>query len=97
MSRIIFSLIGFIILSGCSWLGIEDNSSDYLNSQEVQVTVVPENLDSTSLGQLYPIPQLSQKLVADTSGEIPRPQPISVNTFEQLVKIQKIDGNVGFL
>ena len=93
MSRIIFSLIGFIILSGCSWLGIEDNSSDYLNSQEVQVTVVPENLDSTSLGQLYPIPQLSQKLVADTSGEIPRPQPISVNTFEQQVKIQKIDGN----
>jgi len=93
MSRIICSLIGFIILSGCSWLGIEDNSSDYLNSQEVQVTVVPENLDSTSLGQLYPIPQLSQKLVADTSGVIPRPQPISVNTFEQLVKIQKIDGN----
>ena len=93
MSRIICSLIGFIILSGCSWLGIEDNSSDYLNSQEVQVTVVPENLDSTSLGQLYPIPQLSQKLVADTSSEIPRPQPISVNTFEQLVKIQKIDGN----
>jgi hypothetical protein len=38
MSRIICSLIGFIILSGCSWLGIEDNSSDYLNSQEVQVT-----------------------------------------------------------
>jgi outer membrane protein assembly factor BamC len=93
MNRIIFSAVGFIMLSGCSWLGIEDNHSDYLNSQEVQVTVVPENLDSNSLGQLYPIPQLSQKLVADTAGEIPRPQPISVNTFEQLVKIQKIDGN----
>ena len=93
MNRIIFSALGFIMLSGCSWLGIEDNKSDYLNSKEVQVTVVPENLDSNSLGQLYPIPQLSQKLVTDTSGEIPRPLPISVNTFEQLVKIQKIDGN----
>ena len=93
MNRIIFSALGFIMLSGCSWLGIEDNKSDYLNSKEAQVTVVPENLDSNSLGQLYPIPQLSQKLVTDTSGEIPRPLPISVNTFEQLVKIQKIDGN----
>jgi outer membrane protein assembly factor BamC len=92
MNRIIFSALGFIILSSCSWLGIEDNKSDYLNSQEVQVTVVPENLDANNLGQLYPIPNLSQKLVSDTSGEIPRPQPISVNTFEQLVKIQKIDG-----
>jgi outer membrane protein assembly factor BamC len=91
MSRVIFSIVGFIMLSGCSWLGIEDNSYDYLNAQEAQVTVVPENLDSTSLGQLYPIPKLSQKLVADSTGEIPRPQPISVNTFEQLVKIQKID------
>ena len=69
MSRIIFSLIGFVILSSCSWLGIEDNSSDYLSSQETQVTVVPENLDSSSLGQLYPIPKLAQKLVADTTGE----------------------------
>lgn len=92
MNRIICSLIGLIILSGCSLIGIEDNSSDYLYSQEAQVTVVPANLDSSSLGQLYPIPQLSQKLVSDTSGEIPRPQPISVNTFEQLVKIQKIEG-----
>lgn len=91
MNRIICSLIGFIMLSGCSWLGIEDSSKDYLLSQEEQVTVVPENLNASRLGQLYPVPQLKQKFVADMSGEIPRPQPISVNTFEQLVKIQKID------
>ena len=91
MNRIICSVVGFIILSGCSWMGTEDSKSDYLYSQEVQVTVVPENLDSSSLGQLYPIPQIAQKLALDSSGEIPRPQPISVNTFEQLVKIQKIE------
>ena len=91
MNRIICSLVVFIFLPGCSWLGIEDSSSDYLNSNEVQPTVVPENLDSDRLGQIYPIPKLAQKLVPDTSSEIPRPQPISVNAFEQLVKIQKIE------
>jgi len=91
MNRIICSLVVYLTLSGCSWLGIEDRSSDYLNSQEVQLTVVPENLDSDRLGQIYPIPKLAQKLVPDTSSEIPRPQPISVNAFEQLVKIQKIE------
>lgn len=91
MNRIICSLVALMMLSSCSWLGVEDNKPDYLNSQEVQPIVVPENLNSNRLGQLYPIPPLSQKLVPDASGEIPRPQPISVNTFEQLVKIQKID------
>jgi outer membrane protein assembly factor BamC len=91
MSRVSCSLIGFIMLSGCSWLGIDNNSSNYLYSQEVQPMVVPEGLDSKKLGQLYPVPQLAQKQVSNNSGEVPRPQPISANTFEQLVKIQKID------
>lgn len=91
MSRVSCSLIGFIMLSGCSWLGIDDSRSNYLYSKEVQQMVVPESLDSSKLGQLYPIPQLAQKQISNNSGEIPRPQPISVNAFEQLVKIQKID------
>jgi outer membrane protein assembly factor BamC len=78
-------------LSGCSWLGIEDNSNDYLLSPETQVLVVPEQLSSASLGQLYSIPPVSGDISTLSSTEVPRPQPISVNTFEQLVKIQKID------
>ena len=78
-------------LSGCSWLGIEDNSNDYLLSPETQVLVVPEQLSSARLGQLYSIPSVSGDISTLSSTEVPRPQPISVNTFEQLVKIQKID------
>ena len=79
------------MLTGCSWLGIEDNSKDYLLSPETQVLVVPEQLSSAKLGQLYSIPAVSSDISTLSSAEVPRPQPISVNTFEQLVKIQKID------
>ena len=78
-------------LTGCSWFGIEDNSNDYLLSPETQVLVVPEQLSSARLGQLYSIPSVSGDISTLSSTEVPRPQPTSVNTFEQLVKIQKID------
>ena len=80
-----------IITSGCSWLGVEDRSDDYLFAKETQVIVLPEKLSPSRLGQIYPIPQLSDGAIQQSSSEVPRPQPISVNTFEQLVKIQKID------
>ena len=92
MKRIskIFAM-AFLLTSGCSWLGIEDRSDEYLNAEETQVIVVPENLSSSRLGQIYPIPQLLGGSIRQISSEVPRPQPISVNTFEQLVKIQRID------
>ena len=92
MKRILhFFGMACLITSGCSWLGIEGNSGDYLDSEETQVIVVPENLSSSKLGQIYPIPQLLGGSKRQISSEVPRPQPISVNTFEQLVKIQRID------
>ena len=80
-----------LMMSSCSWLGIKDRSSDYLLDQETQVTVVPENMISSKLGQIYPIPNLPSDIAVHGSAEVPRPQPISVNTFEQLVKIQRIE------
>jgi outer membrane protein assembly factor BamC len=80
-----------LMLSGCSWLGIEDNRGDYLLSSETEVIVVPEKLSASRLGQIYPIPHVSGAISSQSSIELPRPQPISANTFEQLVKIQSID------
>ena len=86
-----FIMVACFTLTGCSWLGIEDNSNDYLLSPETQVLVVPEQLSASRLGQLYSIPPVSADISTLNSTEVARPQPISVNTFEQLVKIQKID------
>jgi outer membrane protein assembly factor BamC len=94
MKKIIswFSISLVIGLSGCNWLGVRDRSNDYLLAEETQPTVVPAEMDSLDLGQIYPIPPIPGKPAVDRDFEVPRPQPASVNTFEQLVKIQSMDG-----
>ena len=91
MKHYIYLVLMCIAVTSCSWLGIEDRSGDYLLSEETQVTVVPENMDGSKLGEIYHIPKLSDDVVPNATPEVPRPQPISVNAFEQLVKIQRID------
>ncbi|MGB2044430.1 MAG: outer membrane protein assembly factor BamC [Porticoccaceae bacterium] len=80
-----------LVLSGCNWLGVRNRTNDYLLSEETQPTVIPGEMDSASLGQIYPIPQIAVETIDAEGFEVPRPQPASVNTFEQLVKIQSID------
>lgn len=93
MKIISFGLSICLILSasGCGWLGIRDRSNDYNLANETEPTVIPEQMNPASLGQLYPIPSIATDNISDNSSEVPRPQPISVNTFEQLVKMQRID------
>jgi len=79
-------------LSGCGWLGLRDRSNDYLLAEETEVTTIPAGLDRSVVGQLYPIPQISSESIELAKFETPRPQPASVNTFEQLVKIQSLEG-----
>ena len=80
-----------ITISGCGWLGIRDRSGDYLLAEETEPTVIPAEMDGVNLGQVYPIPKIKAQAEISSSFEVPRPQPVSVNTFEQLVKIQSID------
>jgi len=78
-------------LAGCGWFGLRDRSSDYLLAEETEPTFIPVESKSIPLGQLYPLPPAqggSEQLV---SFDVPRPQPASINTFEQLVKIQSFD------
>ena len=79
-------------LSGCGWLGLRDRSNDYLLAEETEVTAIPAGLDRSVVGQIYPIPQIPSESVELVEFEAPRPQPASVNTFEQLVKIQSLEG-----
>lgn len=91
MKHIITAIV-VLNLAGCGWLGLRDRSNDYLLAEEVQMTTVPSEMDSVVLGQIYPIPKIAADSVELVAFEVPRPQPVSVNTFEQLVKIQSIDG-----
>lgn len=79
-------------LSGCGWLGLRDRSNDYLLAEETEVSTIPAGLDRNVIGQIYPIPQIPSSSVELVAFEVPRPQPASVNTFEQMVKIQSLEG-----
>ena len=83
-------------LTGCGWLGLRDRTNDYLLAEETAPTVIPGEMkagqSTAPLGQIYPIPVIPTTSVEVEGFEVPRPQPASVNTFEQLVKIQSIDG-----
>jgi len=94
MKRLISALNVVVILSltGCGWLGLRDRSDDYLLAEETAVTVVPQGMDKAVLGQIYPIPQIPVTSVELVEFDVPRPQPASVNTFEQSVKIQSLEG-----
>lgn len=81
-----------ISLAGCNWLGLRDRSKDYLLAEETEPTFVPGEMAPISLGQLYPIPKIPVETLETEGFEVPRPQAASVNTFEQLVKIQSIEG-----
>ena len=94
MKRLISALNIVVILSltGCGWLGLRDRSDDYLLAEETTVTVVPQGMDKNVLGQIYSIPQIPVTSVELVEFDVPRPQPASVNTFEQSVKIQSLEG-----
>ena len=82
-------------LTGCGWLGLRDRTNDYLLAEETEPTVIPGEMrtaQGTQLGQAYPIPAIPTTSVEIEGFEVPRPQSASVNTFEQLVKIQSVDG-----
>jgi outer membrane protein assembly factor BamC len=90
LSYVILTTI-FINLTGCGWLGLRDRTQDYLLAEATEPTVVPIELESSQLGQLYPLPSVENSTEQLSSFEVPRPQPASVNTFEKLVKIQSFD------
>jgi len=79
-----------LLLTGCGLF--KDRTSDYLKAEELPPTVVPEGLDSSALGQIYPIPAVGDVQAPASNTETPRPLPVSVNVFEELVKIQTLGG-----
>ena len=85
---------GSLALSGCGMFGddgmFRNRGKDYLLSEELPPLVVPEGLDSEGLGQLYPIPPIAETAVLDDSGEVPRPQTVAANSFDEVVKIQTL-------
>lgn len=88
INRVPVLLVGLLAstLIGCGL--IRDTSDNHLKSREMPPMVVTDDMDTEALGQLYPVPPITQVQTEEEGFEVPRPQPISANVFEETVKIQ---------
>ncbi|TNE80486.1 MAG: outer membrane protein assembly factor BamC [Gammaproteobacteria bacterium] len=77
-----------LAVAGCSSNVVRDRRNDYLMSQEVPPMVVPEEKSSNAIGELYDIPEIPETATTAVRFTLPRPQPLSENLFEEVVKIQ---------
>ncbi len=81
-------------LSGCGMFGddglFRNRSDDYRHARELPPITVPGKLDTSSVGQLYPIPAISETAVLEEYDVAPRPQPLSENNLEEVIKIQTL-------
>jgi len=88
MYRLGIGVLIVLSLPGCGL--IPDHSSDYLKAEPMPPTVVPEGLDSSALGETYPIPVIADDAITAKEFVTPRPQSVAVNVFEEVVKIQSL-------
>src|SRR5690606_40667944 len=59
---------------GCSWLGLRDRGSDYLQAQQTTPMRLPEGVQVKHLDPLLPIPsQIAAVIERDKEFETPRP------------------------
>ncbi len=91
---VMLAAAGASTLSGCGMFGddglLRNRSDDYQHARETPPITVPEELDASGVGQLYPIPEISETAVLEEYEGVPRPQPLSENTLEEVVKIQTL-------
>lgn len=90
-------------LSGCSYLGFgdyfRDRSNDYRRSEEIEPIRIPDELDSGTVGELYPVPRGGEVVSYEIDSEfvVPRPRSVAVNESINEVKIQRLGDDVWIL
>ncbi len=84
-----------LLLGGCGYLfgdkGVfRDTSEDYKRAPEVPVIAVPEDKNSESLQEIYPIPEVEPSATLANEFEVPRPAPLVAGDADQMVRIQRL-------
>lgn len=100
LPRVIFFLALCFSQTGCGWFFGEkgvfrDRSNDYLKAEKIPPLTLPEGKKSASMGDLYPVPVISATDFGYDQGmeyEVPRPMPLSANSREDKVRIQRVGG-----
>ena len=91
------ALVSVFLLSstGCGYIfgddGVfRDRSQDYKLAPETPPVDVPEGTDSVTLRDIYVIPPVEDKFLAQGKFEVPKPVPLGTGGEEETVRIQKL-------
>ncbi|MEE4146946.1 MAG: outer membrane protein assembly factor BamC [Halieaceae bacterium] len=93
--KLLLPLLLVSLCSGCGYLfgddGVfRDKSEDYKKAREVPPLRVPDSNDSASLGEMYPVPPITDNLLLAGEFEVPRPSPLVAGAEDEQVKIQTL-------
>lgn len=83
------------MLSGCGYLfgdqGVfPDTAENYKKAPELPVIAVPEGKDTSSLQEIYPVPEVQDSMLMAGEFEVPRPTPLVAGAADEMVRIQKL-------
>ena len=83
--------VSSLLISGCSWFGIENNSDNYLESDSIPRVTIPESLDTPAFTDALVIPVVND--ARGLMGEkmtIGLPEPLSTASGVEQIVIRKL-------
>ena len=93
--KLVLPILLVSFTTGCGYLfgdeGIfRDKSQDYKKAREVAPIRVPEGEDSSSIGEIYPIPPITDTILQAGKFDVPRPTPLLAGIEDEQVRIQTL-------
>jgi outer membrane protein assembly factor BamC len=101
--KLIGSVCFSAVLAGCSfitktaemmpWAGESELSGDYQTAIETAPLNIPSDMDSKSIQQGFPIPDVQVNLAIPVTGKAPRPAPLTAGSQLDAVRLQRLGDN----
>ena len=89
MSALLLSVTGCGYIFGDQGV-FRDRSEDYKKAPQTPPVTMPAGMDSAPLRDIYVIPLVDDKYLAQGEFEVPRPAPLTSGAGRETVKIQKL-------
>ncbi len=95
LMKLALPLVLVSLCTGCGYLfgddGVfRDKSNDYKKAREVPQLRVPEGESEAALGEIYPIPPITDTVMVAGKFDVPRPTPLDSRGEDEQVRIQSL-------
>jgi len=91
MIRVAVVIMLPVLVTGCSWIGLEGTTGEYMEAKTAPETVIPESLDNPPFVDLMPIPEVvDSRGLAGQKFELELPEPLSTSFGIDQIVIRKL-------